>query len=122
MKNERIEKSMRITTPSNFMLILQLNHLLGLLDTTGIVKHHHTFGEWYLWRPTDDEIVDSRRILSLSDLGYGFILFLSACLVSFVCFVCELLVFGLKKLEDLLGVIQFLRVLRSRMHSYHDKW
>jgi hypothetical protein len=122
MHNEKMERILSIYMSSNNMLMVQLNQLVSRLVSTGIVKHHVDYGYWYMYRPVEDIIEDPRRILSLRDLEYGFVLWLFACLVSFVCFICELLWIGLKKLHSLFQVSQFLRVLRSRMHDYHDKW
>jgi hypothetical protein len=122
MQNERMGLILIIYSSSNNMLMVQLNQLLSRLVSTGIVKHHVDYGYWYLYRPVEEIIEDPRRILSLTDLQYGFVLWLVACLVSFVCFICELLWFGLKKLPILFEVIEFLIMLRSRMHDYHDKW
>jgi hypothetical protein len=122
MQNERIGRILSIYMSSNNMLMLQLNQLVSRLVSTGIVKHHVDYGYWYFSRPADVNIEDPRRILSLTDLQYGFVLWLVACLVSCVCFICELLWIGLKKLPMLFEVIEFLIMLRSRMHDYHDRW
>jgi hypothetical protein len=82
-------------------------------------------GLWFLFKK--DEIKDPRKILRLSDLDFGFVLFLGAAGVSILVFFGELLWQQLwlklrRKLKILIGVFEFLRVLRERMRDYHDGW
>jgi hypothetical protein len=90
MQNEGIEKMSSLYMTSNNMLVLQLNDILSRLIPAGIVQIMYSYSDWFLNRPVDDEIVDPRRILSLSDLEYGFSLWLFTCFVAILCFVCEL--------------------------------
>jgi hypothetical protein len=118
MQNERLGKIMSFYMMSNSILFHQINDILKRFVPAGIPKHYEEYGLWYLYRPFDEIITDPRRILSMSDLEYGFVLWLSACLVSFLCFLCELLTFGLEKLKSLIMLIavnKFLRVLRTRL-------
>jgi hypothetical protein len=79
-------------------------------------------GLWFLFKNLEDEIKDPRKILSLSDLEFGFVLFLAAADVSILVFFGELLWQQLwlklrRKLKILIGVFEFLRVLRERMRD-----
>jgi hypothetical protein len=123
MQNEKLLKAGGFRLPKNHLLLNQLNHVLGQLISAGITKHLIDYGLWHIHRPCDDEIVDPRRILSFTDLEYGFASWLLACFVSFVCFVCEVLSVKLKReFIDVIELVDFLRVIRARMVSYHDTW
>jgi hypothetical protein len=122
MQNEKIRKSISFALMSNHMMLLPLNHLMSGLITSGIAQRLFDYDIWYQYRPVEYEIEDPRRILSLTDLEYGFVLWLVACLVSFVCFVCELSLKVKSELKNLIAMIDFLRVLRARMNNYHDTW
>jgi hypothetical protein len=119
MQSERIKKLTSLQMDSNNMLHLQLNDLLSQLIPAGITNYLESYSGWFLNRPVDDEIVDPRRILSLSDLEYGFTLWLVACFVAILCFVGELLIFLVK---NFIILVEFSRVLKSRLNHYHDTW
>jgi hypothetical protein len=122
MGNERNYRMMAYVFKNNHMLLLSLNKLLSQMFTSGIAKHLDNYDKWFLFRPFDYEDPDERRILSLTDLEYGFVLWLAACLVSFLCFICELSLKVKRELKILIELIDFLRVLRARMNNYHDTW
>jgi hypothetical protein len=119
MQNERFDKITSFYMNSNNMLQLQLDDLLSRLIPAGIPIQIERYSDWFMSRPVDVEIVDPRRILSLFDLEYGFSLWLVACFVSFLCFVWELLV---PKLKILIVLVELLRVLKSRLNHYHERW
>jgi hypothetical protein len=133
--NETIELSLpRImnevfTIPTAFNMIknnFMVNHFDGIqmqLLETGFGKYHIEFAKWLNLKPHVEEKVDSRRIFALKDLEYGFVLWLAACFVSFLVFVYEINSLRLRrKLRVLIGLIDFLRLLRARMADYHDSW
>jgi hypothetical protein len=121
MQNENHIAQVGLLMPRNSMLFSQLNYVVSQLVPAGITQHLDDYGLWYLFRPYDNEVVDPRRILSLSDLEFGFVLWFPACLVSFVCFICELVSFKMRrKFKFLFGVFGFFQVLRIRLNEYHD--
>jgi hypothetical protein len=123
MQNERFTKLMSFQLPRNNMLMLELNDIFNRFSSMGIRKHLDDYGIWFIFRNYYAEIEDTRRILSMTDLEFGFVLWLIACAVCLVCFLCELLPFKIKrKLEVLIALVDFLRVLRARMVHYHDNW
>jgi hypothetical protein len=66
------------------------------------------------------EIEDNRRILSLNDLEFGFVIFIIALSVSTVVFFCEFLGPKIKKFVRLLiGLFYFLRLLRVRLGNFY---
>jgi hypothetical protein len=123
MQSENLLQPVGFFMPRNSMLFSQLNLAVSQLVPAGITQHLDKFGLWYLHRPYDNEVIDPRRILSMSDLEYGFVLWIPACFLAFVCFICELMSLKVKlKFRVLIRLINFLRVLRARLRDYHDKW
>jgi hypothetical protein len=123
MDNERLSKMAAYTMSRNSMMLEQLNQIVGRFIPSGIIKHLCDFGLWFFVKPLIEDVVDSRRILSLSDLEFGFVIWLAACLMSFCVFVCEVLSEKLKTgVRTLMGLVQFVRLLRARMVRYHDTW
>jgi hypothetical protein len=124
MKNARLTKVFAFRFVKNHFLIKTLNHVISQLTPAGIPNYLADYGQWYLFRRLDEDVIeDSRRIFSLGDLEYGFVLFLGAATVSILVFIGELLSVQVKrKLEMMIGLVDFLRVLRARMADYHDGW
>jgi hypothetical protein len=112
---------------NNHFLMKTLNHVISQLTPTGIPNNLADFSHWYLFRRLVEGVVDSRRILSLKDHEYGFVMFFGAAALSIVVFFGELLSFQVwlklkQKLRISIGLADFLRVLRARMANYHDGW
>jgi hypothetical protein len=119
MKNERVTKVMVLGMGRNHFMLGHLNRVISRFILAGITKHLSDYGMWFLLRQFDDELVDPRRILSLSDLEFGFVLWLVACFLSLLCFVSEV---TFVKLKNLMLLTEFLRVLKAKVESYHDVW
>jgi hypothetical protein len=123
MKNERLEVKYAFSMPKNNMLIHHIDDILNRFIETGIDKYNMNYGFWLDYKPFVDEIVDSRRILALSDLEYGFVLWLGCCFASFLVFIYEINSLRLRrKLKIVIGLVDVLRLLRARMADYHDAW
>ncbi|KAG5671281.1 hypothetical protein PVAND_001486 [Polypedilum vanderplanki] len=123
MENEILSKPLAITSPLNNILQYQLNQLIDRLVPSGILNHLVNYGEWYLNRPIYIEPKDSRRVLSMSDLQFGFVIFLGFMSLPIVVFICELHVLYVRRqLRKLLGLYEFVRVIKERLKDYHDKW
>jgi hypothetical protein len=127
MKGERLRKDLSYIMSKNHFLLGHLNHVISRFIPAGISKHLVDYGDWYLMRKLKEEILDTRRVLSLKDLDFGFVLFLGAAGVSVLVFFGELLSQQVwlklrRKLKVLIGIWDFLRVLRERMKDYHDGW
>jgi hypothetical protein len=117
------------TIPTAFNMIknnFMISHFEGIqtqLLETGFGKYHAQYAKWLDIKPHVEEKVDSRSIFALKDLEYGFVLWLAACFVSCLVFVYEINSLRLrKKLRVLIGLIDFLKLLRARMADYHDSW
>jgi hypothetical protein len=123
MENERTSKLSAFGLGWNNMLLNRLNALIRRLNEAGISDYLDDYGQWFISRIFIEEVVDPRRILSLDDLGFGFVIWLVACFVSVLVFVIEILNVKLKMMfKSLIRLLQFLIVLRARLNYYHDGW
>jgi hypothetical protein len=127
MKGERLTKDWSFVMSKNHFLLGHFNQVINRFNPAGIPKHLADYGAWYMTGKLEEEIVDSRRVLSLKDLDFGFVLFLGAAGVSVLVFFGELLWQQVwlklsRKLKVLIEVFEFLRALRERMRDYHDGW
>ncbi|KAG5671309.1 hypothetical protein PVAND_001514 [Polypedilum vanderplanki] len=123
MENESIRKEKGYAMKKNSMLTEHLTKIIDRLIPTGVIKHLDDFAKWYLYRHLEMEIEDPRRILSMSDLQFGFVIFLGFMSLPIVVFICELHVLYVRRqLRKLLGLYEFVRVIRERLKDYHDKW
>ncbi|KAG5670248.1 hypothetical protein PVAND_000525 [Polypedilum vanderplanki] len=120
MENEKLTKMTSYFMFVNNILLHELNDIINRLVPTGIAQHLSDFGLWSLFRPIAEEFRDPRRILSLNDLEFGFVLWLIACLISLVCFIFEISYVKTKPLlKKLIGLIGFYRLLRIRLNVVH---
>ncbi|KAG5679499.1 hypothetical protein PVAND_009063 [Polypedilum vanderplanki] len=123
MKNVKITKSYGYQLPKHHMLFLHLNKIFDKLIPTGIPEHLYKKGYWMHLKPKDNEIVDTRRVLSMSDLEFGFVIILGFLGLSIFVFICEVYAFYMKiLLKKLLGLYEFLNDLKEILRNYHDRW
>ncbi|KAG5667570.1 hypothetical protein PVAND_015547 [Polypedilum vanderplanki] len=123
MKNERMTKKTHIYMVKQNVLTQAIDERINELMPSGILQHESDYGMWYLHRPVDVEIPDSRRILAMSDLEFGFVIFLGFLGLAIVVFICELhALYVRRELKKLLGLYEFMRVIRERLRDYHDRW
>ncbi|KAG5671335.1 hypothetical protein PVAND_001538 [Polypedilum vanderplanki] len=121
MKNEDIQKEKAFGTIKNGMLVEQLNHVVDCLQPTGIIKHIDEYSKWHVHRQLDIEPEDTKRILSMSDLEFGFVIFLGFLSLAIFVFICELhALYVRRQLRKLLGLYEFVRVIKERLKDYHD--
>ncbi|KAG5670816.1 hypothetical protein PVAND_001054 [Polypedilum vanderplanki] len=123
MENEIFSNPLAIASALNNILEYQLNNLVDHLIPSGILNYQVDYGMWYLNRPIHVEPEDPRRILSMSDLEFGFVIFLGSFALPIGVFICELHALYLRRLlRKFLGLYEFLKVLKERLKDYHDKW
>ncbi|KAG5679482.1 hypothetical protein PVAND_009047 [Polypedilum vanderplanki] len=123
MKNERITKQSTISMIERTFITQLIDDTINKLMPSGILQHENDYSMWYMHRPVDVEVKDPRRILSMFDLEFGFVIFLGFLGLSIVVFICELHALYLKRqLRNLLGLYEFIRVIREKLKDYHDRW
>jgi hypothetical protein len=107
----------------NNMLVNQVDDVLNRFTEAGIEKHIQDYFDWLTVKPHVEEVIDTRRILSMSDLEFGFVIWLVVCSASLVVFIYEINSLRLRrKMRTLIGLFDFLKLLRARMSDYHDTW
>lgn len=125
MQNDRVVRSLQLLTFRNNPLLLDIDELFKKWIPSGIVQHLLDYGKWFIDRPIEDTILDNRRILSMFDLEYGFVLWLIACGISTIVFICEMIPvwIGLMKkiLQKLMVIINFIIALRIFLRNHHHE-
>jgi hypothetical protein len=120
MKGEMLTKMLFLLINRRNILVRQIDQVTRELAPTGIPQYLNDLGSSDLFPQFDEEEIDNRRILSLSDLEYGFVIWLALFPIPIIAFICELYSLKLKRLRrKLAGLIEFLLLLRARMGVYH---
>jgi hypothetical protein len=123
MENERFSIPSSYFMTKNNMLVIHLDEILNRLIEAGIQKYHDELVLSINEKRFAEEVVDSRRVLSMSDLEFYFVIWLGSCFVSFLVFIYEINSLKLReKFMMLLDLLDFLNFLRARMAQYHDTW
>ncbi|KAG5669463.1 hypothetical protein PVAND_017350 [Polypedilum vanderplanki] len=128
MENEKITKMVSYTIEGNDMFMVEINEIIHWLIPSGIPQYLDNYGLWFLKRPFDVEIKDSRRILSMTDLEFGFVLWLASLSLPITCFFIEILSVKFKKFKEVLRRTLIFLIskifeitLKRFMERYHDR-
>ncbi|KAG5670862.1 hypothetical protein PVAND_001095 [Polypedilum vanderplanki] len=120
---KKLQYQWEIQCQKNNILLFYINDIISRLIPSGILHIQVKYGSWSLNRPVEAEPEDTKKILSISDLEFGFVIFLGFLSLATVVFVCELhALYVRRQLSKLLGLYEFIRVIRERLKDYHDKW
>lgn len=123
MQKEKLSNSFGLVMVRNAPIFNHVNRILDRLIPSGIAKHLIEYGSWHLSRPLPHEFIDPRKILSMSDLEFGFVIWLVACFASFLVFVYERCGSWIdRKCRNLLVIIDFVKLLKWILADYHDRW
>ncbi|KAG5670882.1 hypothetical protein PVAND_001114 [Polypedilum vanderplanki] len=123
MENEKITRTLSYKMFGNDVLSVHFNDMISKFIESGITRSLYDFELWYNYRPSDKEIKDTRRILSMSDLEFGFMIFAGFLLLAFAVFMCEInSLLCRRHFRKFVGLYEFLRLIRARSRDYHDKW
>jgi hypothetical protein len=121
MKSERIDKMVYLSVNKRNPILKHLDRLMAQLIPSGIPQQIWDLDYWDAFRRFDVDVPESRRILALSDVGYGFVIWLATFPIPILVFICELYSLKAKRVvRKLAGLFEFLRLLRARMSVYHD--
>jgi hypothetical protein len=121
MKNEKLTKSIFLKLGKRNPFLNHLNHVMDRSIPFGIPQHLCDAGYSDIYRQYDAEVDDNRRILSLTDVEFGFVIWLATFPLSIIAFICEIKSIKVKRLaRKYAGLIEFLLLLRARMSVYHD--
>jgi hypothetical protein len=121
MKTARIHRMITINVGPRNLFLKHLDHVMDQLISSGITQHMWESGYWNIFRRFNVDVPDSRRILALSDVGYGFVIWLATFPFPILVFICELYSLKAKRaVRKIAGLYEFLKLLRARMSVYHD--
>ncbi|KAG5669119.1 hypothetical protein PVAND_017015 [Polypedilum vanderplanki] len=90
MHNEKLQQMVGYMTNKNMLMQSKFDELLEKLIPSGIIKHYSGYGKWFIYRPVDFEVKDPRRILSMTDLEFGFVIWLVSLSLPIICFLIEI--------------------------------
>jgi hypothetical protein len=121
--NEKLVLKNVLAANKNSIIVKYLDSVYSSFIESGIFAYLVDFDWWVIARPVPFDKRDNRRILSMSDLEFGFVLWIAAASLSLFVFICELLsLFVMRKLRNLIGLFEYLRIVKARMSVYHDVW
>ncbi|KAG5667753.1 hypothetical protein PVAND_015723 [Polypedilum vanderplanki] len=123
MDNEKITLGISHIMGSNNMLIEAINYIISRFISNGISNHLIEFGSWDLWRPFDIETEDPRKILSLDDLEFGFVLWIFSLSFPIICFLYEIFSYLTAKLlrnvQDFLFTLVLFLFLIMKLRKFY---
>lgn len=127
MENEQTSILYSVWTFRNHFLLNHVDDFISNSLSGGIPQYLDQFGEWYLHRPIDENIQNPNRVLSMSDLEHGFVLWLPWCFLAILIFFLECLYVALRRWtinlsSKMFGLFNFLTALRVNLANYHDRW
>jgi hypothetical protein len=104
-----------IFVKNHFMFHLT-DKVVGELIPSGILQHSHDY-HWFFTDMKDKPEELGPQVLRVTDLSFGFVLWLIACGISTAVFVVEWLIPRVKRIiRTAVGLVLFLRLLRQRLN------
>lgn len=129
MAHEKLTKLAAYGIAKNHPLIHHLNEIINQLIPTGITKHLIELGYWIYNRPVKVLVEDPRRILSLTDLEFGFVIWLASLSLPILCFLVEISIGFYKKIRKLIEELKILATARIveitleiLIENYRGRW
>lgn len=108
-----------LSTYRNHFLFDILEKVMEKFIPMGIVQHLFEFYMWIHNRPDISDDSKRPQVFCVSDLSFGFILWLIACGISTAGYFLEIIMFKLKKrAKTLSGLVLFIVLLWERMQHY----
>ncbi|KAG5666636.1 hypothetical protein PVAND_014652 [Polypedilum vanderplanki] len=99
MENEGTTFTWTYSIPRNLLLSNEMVEVINEFVPSGIIQYLYDFMLWLNFRPTDFQEEDSRRILSMTDLEFGFVLWIVSLSVPLICFLYEVTVGNYVKIK-----------------------
>ncbi|KAG5668949.1 hypothetical protein PVAND_016855 [Polypedilum vanderplanki] len=121
MHNEKLLKMVGYSTNRNMLMQRQFDEILEKLIPSGITKYSGDYGKWLNFRPVDFEVKDSRRILSLTDLEFGFVIWLVSLSLPIACFLIEISIEYCRKIKKIVETFitsRFVEIILEVFMSY----
>lgn len=103
----------------NHFLFEMTEEVIDRFIPMGIIQHSYEFHVWMHDRPGYPEKISNLKILGLEDLSFGFNIWIVTCTISVFGFLCEFLIYKMKKLMDfLIGPLFFIRSVYMRLELH----
>ncbi|KAG5668282.1 hypothetical protein PVAND_016229 [Polypedilum vanderplanki] len=129
MENERISKTYGYTVSNDKRFMNSFNDVIHWLIPAGIPQQLADYALWFLQRPCDVVISDPRRILTLTDLEFGFVIWLASLSLPITCFLIEISIAIYRKVKRLIEELEVFVITRIVeitleifMSNYHGRW
>jgi hypothetical protein len=120
LKDEKLTKMYFVMIHKRNLLVRHLDRVMSWLIPSGIPDYLFQYGSSDIYRRLDLEEPDSRRVLSLSDVEFGFVIWLATFPFPIAVFIYEVLSVKVKEMmRDFAGFFQFFMLLKARMKEYH---
>lgn len=124
MKFEHAKKfvlSLMLITNDNDILSQLINDVEGIYFEAGLMTHLLREGIRRFWKEKFIDEEDNRKVLTLTDLEHGFVLWIIACGISLTAFIIELCFSQLaRNFRKFIGLNYFVRLLRMRVRNYQN--
>jgi hypothetical protein len=105
-----------IIFPRNYFMFHLADKVIGPLIPSGILQHSHDYHFFYTEMKDKPEELGP-QVFRVTDLSFGFVLWLLACGVCSIVFIVEWLIPRVKRLiRTAIGLVLFLRLLRQRLN------
>jgi hypothetical protein len=99
----------------NHFIFHLTDNIVGELLPSGILQHSKEY-HWFFTDLKDSYEERGPKVLRITDLSFGFVLWLAACCVSSIAFVTECVIPKIKHLfNSMFGLVLFLMVLRWKL-------
>ncbi|KAG5669173.1 hypothetical protein PVAND_017067 [Polypedilum vanderplanki] len=112
MQNEKLQQMTGYMTNRNMLIQSQFDKLLEKLIPSGIAQHSVEYGKWFLFRPVDNEVEDSRKVLSMTDLEFGFVIWLVSISLPITCFLIEIYIGFCRKVKKTIEELEMFAITR----------
>jgi len=107
-----------LATPRNSFIYDVLNEVLEKLVPAGIPQHLDMFHTEMLFKAYKPFVDKSPKVLKITDLSFGFVLWLCACGFSASSFLCEMLILKFRKrLRSCIGLWMLWTLLKWRLRK-----
>jgi hypothetical protein len=120
MKGEMLTRMVFLHISKRNIFVRQFDQVIESWVPAGIPQYLFDLGYTVVFPRLDEEESENLRVFSMGDLEYGFVIWLALLPIPIIAFICELCSLEFKRMRrKLVGLIEFLLLLRARMSVYH---
>jgi hypothetical protein len=120
LKEEKMAKMYFVLIHKRNVFSMHIDRVMSWLIPSGIPDYLFKYGSSDIYRRLDLEEPDSRRVLSLSDIEFGFVIWLATFPFPIAVFIYEVFSVKVKEMmRDFAGFFQLFMLIKARMNIYH---